>query len=83
MGREVWGTYSVRDHLEPQPWASDGLLYGRLVIPVPQVWTILTGRPNGVGGSRESASSPQLELLTDVEEHRDIGHEAIRMLGVR
>jgi hypothetical protein len=35
MGREVWGTYSVRDHLEPQAWVADALLYDRLVIPVP------------------------------------------------
>ena len=35
MGREVWGAYSVRDHLEPHPWAADVLLYDRLAIPVP------------------------------------------------
>ena len=35
MGREVWGTYSVRDHLDRQPWVADVLLYDRLVIPVP------------------------------------------------
>ena len=35
MGREVWGTYSVRDHLREHPWAADVLLYDRLVIPVP------------------------------------------------
>jgi hypothetical protein len=37
VGREVWGTYSVRDHLEEHPWAADVLLYDRLVIPVPPV----------------------------------------------
>jgi hypothetical protein len=36
VGREVWGAYSVRDHLEPQPWAADVLLYDRLLVPVPQ-----------------------------------------------
>lgn len=35
MAREVWGTYSVRDHLGPQPWAADVILYDRLVVPVP------------------------------------------------
>ena len=35
MGREVWGTYSVRDHLREHPWAADVLLYDRLVVPVP------------------------------------------------
>jgi hypothetical protein len=35
VGREVWGTYSVRDHLREHPWAADVLLYDRLVIPVP------------------------------------------------
>ena len=35
MAIEVWGTYSVRDHLAAQPWVADVLLYDRLVIPVP------------------------------------------------
>ncbi|RDV10477.1 hypothetical protein DXK94_08060 [Arthrobacter sp. RT-1] len=35
MGREVWGVYSVRDHLPTQAWAADVLIYDRLVVPVP------------------------------------------------
>lgn len=35
MGREVWGTYSVRDHLAPQAWTADVFVYDKLVIPVP------------------------------------------------
>src|SRR4051812_36518426 len=35
MALEVWGTYSVRDHLDPRAFIADVLLYDRLVIPVP------------------------------------------------
>lgn len=35
MGRETWGTYSVRDHLQPQAFVADAMLYDRLVVPVP------------------------------------------------
>ena len=35
MGRETWGTYSVRDHLVPRAFVADVLLYDRLVIPIP------------------------------------------------
>jgi hypothetical protein len=36
MGREVWGTYSVTDHLAPTAFLADLVLYDRLVLPVPQ-----------------------------------------------
>jgi hypothetical protein len=35
MGIELWGTFSVRDHLVPRAFVADVLLYDRLVIPVP------------------------------------------------
>ncbi len=35
MSRERWGTFSVRDHMRPQPFAADVLMYDRLVIPHP------------------------------------------------
>lgn len=35
MGRERWGTFSVKDHTLPQPFAADVLMYDRLVIPKP------------------------------------------------
>lgn len=35
MGRQVWGTYSVKDHCDPNAFIADVLLYDRLVIPVP------------------------------------------------
>ncbi len=35
MARERWGTYSVKDHTNPYPFASDVLMYDRLVIPRP------------------------------------------------
>ena len=33
--RELWGTFSVRDHLEHPPFATELMLYDRLVVPVP------------------------------------------------
>jgi hypothetical protein len=35
MSREVWGTFSVRDHLEPHAFVAETMLYDRLVVPVP------------------------------------------------
>lgn len=35
MGREVWGTYSVRDHCDPRAFVADVMLYDRIVIPIP------------------------------------------------
>ena len=35
MAREVWGTYSVRDHLGSQAFLADLMFYDRLVLPVP------------------------------------------------
>jgi hypothetical protein len=35
MGREVWGTYSVRDHTVSNAFLADLLFYDRLVLPVP------------------------------------------------
>jgi hypothetical protein len=33
--RELWGTFSVRDHTESRPFVAEVMLYDRLVIPVP------------------------------------------------
>lgn len=35
MARQVWGTFSVKDHREPRAFIADVMLYDRLVIPVP------------------------------------------------
>lgn len=35
MGRQVWGTFSVKDHLEPNAFVAEVMLYDRLVIPRP------------------------------------------------
>jgi hypothetical protein len=35
MGKQVWGTFSVRDHCAPGAFVAEVLLYDRLVIPVP------------------------------------------------
>lgn len=36
MSRELWATYSVKDHLEPRALAADIMLFDRLVFPVPE-----------------------------------------------
>jgi hypothetical protein len=33
--RELWGTFSVRDHRDERPFVADVMLYDRLVIPLP------------------------------------------------
>lgn len=35
MPRQRWGTFSVMDHLRPNPFIADVLLYDRLVLPYP------------------------------------------------
>ncbi|MEW5787554.1 MAG: hypothetical protein AB1899_06850 [Pseudomonadota bacterium] len=35
MTKEVWGTFSVKDHLDPRAFVAEVMLYDRLVIPVP------------------------------------------------
>jgi hypothetical protein len=35
MPLQVWGTFSVSDHLAERPFVADVLLYDRLVVPVP------------------------------------------------
>lgn len=35
MSRQVWGTFSVKDHCEPGAFVAEVMLYDRLVVPVP------------------------------------------------
>lgn len=35
MARQIWGCYSVADHLERRAFVADLLLYDRLVVPIP------------------------------------------------
>jgi hypothetical protein len=35
MSKQVWGTYSVKDHCDPNAFVAEVMLYDRLVIPVP------------------------------------------------
>ncbi len=48
MSKELWGTYSVIDHLNPRYLALDVMLYDRLVFPVPQRPRI-DGNPTEIG----------------------------------
>ncbi|MGA8155726.1 MAG: hypothetical protein WB822_05825 [Rhodoplanes sp.] len=45
MSRELWATYSVRDHLEPRGLAADVMLFDRLVFPVPETSLFDMSRP--------------------------------------
>ena len=36
MGREIWGTYSVKDHMAAEAFLADLMFYDRLVLPVPE-----------------------------------------------
>jgi hypothetical protein len=35
MGKQVWGTFSVKDHCDPGAFVAEVMLYDRLVIPTP------------------------------------------------
>jgi len=35
MSKQVWGTFSVKDHCDPRAFVAEVLLYDRLVIPIP------------------------------------------------
>lgn len=35
MGKQIWGTFSVKDHSDPNAFVAEVMLYDRLVIPVP------------------------------------------------
>jgi hypothetical protein len=35
MGKQTWGTFSVKDHCQPNAFVAEVMLYDRLVIPVP------------------------------------------------
>lgn len=35
MGKQVWGTFSVKDHCDPGAFVAEVMLYDRLVIPIP------------------------------------------------
>jgi hypothetical protein len=35
MAKQVWGTFSVKDHLNPGAFVTEVMLYDRLVLPVP------------------------------------------------
>lgn len=37
MGKQVWGTFSVKDHCDPNAFVAEVMLYDRLVIPSPPV----------------------------------------------
>jgi len=35
MSKQIWGTFSVKDHCDPNSFVAEVMLYDRLVIPVP------------------------------------------------
>jgi hypothetical protein len=47
MGRELWATYSVKDHLDPMALAADIMMFDRLVFPVPEAGDWARWEKNG------------------------------------
>ena len=69
MGRERWGTFSVRDHTLNQPFAVDVLMYDRLVIPRPAD-SIERGRWSVSGWEPDRLDSILAVLRTDGDEKK-------------
>ena len=51
MGRQVWATYAVTDHLQSRALAADIMLFDRLVFPVPEIADI-PYQEDSPGGNR-------------------------------
>jgi len=54
MGKQVWGTFSVKDHCDAHAFVSEAMLYDRLAIPIP---------PNGEERARWREAGWQPERL--------------------
>jgi len=61
MTKELWATYSVKDHQHPRRFAADVMLYDRLVFPVPETGSL---PPYGPGAANDR---PVLWTRNDAE----------------
>jgi hypothetical protein len=69
MSRERWGTFSVKDHTEEQPFATDVLMYDRLVLPKP------SGEAERSRWSSEGWNPDRLdEILEVLKADKEDGH---------
>jgi hypothetical protein len=71
MSRERWGTFSVKDHLMPQAFVADVLLYDRLVIPFPagdderERWYKQGWKPDVLDGTLELLGDSAIHVAWD------------------
>ena len=63
MAIELWGTFSVRDHLEERAFVADVLLYDRIVVPTAPVGSDDKCWPTQWGLARQKRA---LEVLGDI-----------------
>lgn len=79
MKVELWGTFSVRDHLRRRPFVADVLLYDRLVIPrppMPEEEPREPGEENQVARWRREGWKPgRLDRLLDILREGDLAVE--------
>ena len=67
MGREIWGTYSVKDHMAPEAFLADLMFYDRLVLPVPEPDAESEWEKRGWGPARQAAFIEELEKSSRVK----------------
>lgn len=75
MLRELWGTFSVRDHLEERPFVADVMLFDRLVLPVPPdnaEWERWEDPRQGWNPSRQKRFLDVLRAGKETEKHKEL-----------
>jgi hypothetical protein len=66
MGREIWGTYSVKDHAQPGAFLADLMFYDRLVLPVPEEGA------EAEWDKRKWAPKLQADLIKELSKHNRV-----------
>lgn len=67
MGREVWGTYSVKDHMTDGAFLGDLLFYDRLVLPVPEEGAEAEWAKKGWAPDKQTKLRRELEAFDRVK----------------
>jgi hypothetical protein len=73
MSHELWATYSVKDHYMPRAFATDIMLFDRLVFPVPEKAEV-DGYPIGPGPVTRERNAAEWERWKN--EHSDPAGQA-------
>jgi hypothetical protein len=64
---QLWGTFSVADHIRPRPFVSDVLVYDRLLIPTPDAPDEARGVEEGW---QPNLQAQLIDILKDGNEER-------------